>query len=296
MKQNFIFFYLVFFIFCGFYFFINKCVGDQFFWGKMIYEKGVGAQPLPFKEFDSDKFASRIKETLTCKEKTKELKHKIENEDGIQNAIDVIQNIISRKYNKELCCDICSELEVKQNNYSPISAAQIICLDCKLKFCSKHNYIVHFMMPDLLHHRRYRNRVAHWNIGDNNSGKNVHAVVDGIEALASTWLGGVTGVVNEPSIGSKDGTLGAIKGFGKGIASLVGSTVSGPVNLVTTTTAGIVRTPYEDMPFHVCECYPSAISLEDSVPAISCLQHLIHQNIETFKKTHPDPEIKPMNY
>lgn len=270
--------------------------GDQFFWGKMIHEQGAGAAPLPHKSFTVDDFVSRIHETLNCKEKAKEIKKKIENENGIKSAIDVIHNTILNNYNHEICCDICNELEIK-NECKTISPAQVICLDCKLKFCGKHNYISHFMIPDLMHHRRHRNRVVHWNIDGSNSGKNIHAVVDGIEALASTWIGGVTGIVNEPSAGSKDGPVGIIKGLGKGVASLVSSTVTGPVNLVTTTTAGIVRTPYEDMPFHVCECYPPEISEEDSVKSISTLRYLIQSNIESYKAQHPaNSEIELSNY
>merc|ERR1711974_65879 len=115
---------------------------------------------------------------------TKELGSKIDAEDGIANAISAIGEHIPEDI---LLCDVCNDMDCK-------SPARMICLDCKLKLCCRDNYIIHFQIPGMRHHRRHRNRVVQWNETKSNS----HAFVEGFGELKSTWREGLTDAVNEP--------------------------------------------------------------------------------------------------
>jgi UDP:flavonoid glycosyltransferase YjiC (YdhE family) len=70
--------------------------GDQPFWGRRIQELGVGPAPIPRRKLTVDRLAQAILETVTnttMRQRAAELGSKIQAEDGIANAVEVIQRI-----------------------------------------------------------------------------------------------------------------------------------------------------------------------------------------------------------
>lgn len=72
-------------------------IGDQQFWGKHAYEKGVAIAPIPISKMQEKQFISSIKELLhnaSLYEKAKQVQICLQKENGLANAIEVIE----RKY------------------------------------------------------------------------------------------------------------------------------------------------------------------------------------------------------
>ncbi|MCJ7471190.1 MAG: glycosyltransferase [Actinobacteria bacterium] len=70
--------------------------GDQFFWGQRIAKLGAGPEPIPRKELTVDRLSKAIQEAITDQtihKKAKDLGLKIQEEDGIKNAVSVIKSI-----------------------------------------------------------------------------------------------------------------------------------------------------------------------------------------------------------
>ena len=253
-------------------FYNRLLIGDQHFWGKMIHERGAGPEPLPKKEFTMEKFVERIQDMPSMEEKAKELGKKIDEEDGIGKAIQAIQQHIPED---TMLCDVCHEMGSK-------TPAAVVCLDCKLKLCNRDNHIGHFIVPEMLHHRRHRIRVCAWKHTDS---KLSHALADGFGEMTSTWRQGITDIASEPlNKGKEEGALGVVKGLGKGAASLATKTVTAPIHLVTATANSAFSMPYEDLPHGVTESYGDETSEEVRSIVLSCFQRLIHLNIKNFKK------------
>ncbi|HUM46224.1 MAG TPA: glycosyltransferase, partial [Chitinophagales bacterium] len=69
-------------------------MGDQYFWGDIAFKKGVGLKPIPLKKITYNNFISNIKELLTNEElykNARQLSEKLATEDGINNAIKIIE-------------------------------------------------------------------------------------------------------------------------------------------------------------------------------------------------------------
>ncbi|HLL41775.1 MAG TPA: glycosyltransferase [Segetibacter sp.] len=69
-------------------------MGDQFFWGAIAFNKGVGLKPIPLKKMTQDNFLSNVKALLTNEElyiNARQLSEKLATEDGIKNAIEIIE-------------------------------------------------------------------------------------------------------------------------------------------------------------------------------------------------------------
>lgn len=69
---------------------------DQPFWGQRVYKLGVGPAPIPRSKLTVDRLAQAIQETVTNKamrQRAADLGFKIQAEDGIANAVEVIQRI-----------------------------------------------------------------------------------------------------------------------------------------------------------------------------------------------------------
>ena len=67
---------------------------DQYFWGNRVFELGVGPRPIPFKKLTSEKLATAIAEMVDNPElhqRAAVLGEKIQAEDGVARAIEVIQ-------------------------------------------------------------------------------------------------------------------------------------------------------------------------------------------------------------
>lgn len=70
--------------------------GDQPFWGRRIAELGVGPNPIPRAKLTSERLASAIQQAVTDKgmhERAASLGEKIQAEDGIARAAEVIQQL-----------------------------------------------------------------------------------------------------------------------------------------------------------------------------------------------------------
>ena len=71
--------------------------GDQPFWGRHVHLLGAGPEPIPQKKLTCEKLATAIKETLSnpdIQRKAKDIGEKIRKEDGIGNAVAVIEKIM----------------------------------------------------------------------------------------------------------------------------------------------------------------------------------------------------------
>ena len=69
--------------------------GDQAFWGKRVHDLGVGPAPIPRKKLSVDVLAQAIQESVTnsaMQQRAADLGSKIRAEDGIANAVEIIQN------------------------------------------------------------------------------------------------------------------------------------------------------------------------------------------------------------
>lgn len=68
--------------------------GDQPFWGRRVYELGVGSKPIAQKKLTGEKLSAAIREVTenqSIRQNAEALGEKIRDEDGIANAIDVIE-------------------------------------------------------------------------------------------------------------------------------------------------------------------------------------------------------------
>jgi UDP:flavonoid glycosyltransferase YjiC (YdhE family) len=71
-------------------------VFDQFYWGKRISELGVGPEPIPIRKLTSDRLANAIKWAVSDDEmdaSAASLGERIRAEDGVKNAVQVIEEI-----------------------------------------------------------------------------------------------------------------------------------------------------------------------------------------------------------
>ncbi|VVB11520.1 unnamed protein product [Arabis nemorensis] len=64
--------------------------GDQFFWGDMIYERGLGPAPIPIAQLNVENLSNSIGFMLQpeVKSRVMELAKVLENEDGVAAAVD----------------------------------------------------------------------------------------------------------------------------------------------------------------------------------------------------------------
>jgi UDP:flavonoid glycosyltransferase YjiC (YdhE family) len=72
---------------------------DQPFWGKRVYDLGVGPAPIPRRKLTVDRLAQAIQETVTntaMRQRAADLGSKIQAEDGIAKAAEIIQQIEGR--------------------------------------------------------------------------------------------------------------------------------------------------------------------------------------------------------
>jgi len=69
-------------------------LGDQFFWGKIAYQKGVALYPLPIKKLTADKFLESVLELLSNEmlyHNAALLAQEMRREDGVMKAIEIIE-------------------------------------------------------------------------------------------------------------------------------------------------------------------------------------------------------------
>jgi sterol 3beta-glucosyltransferase len=73
-------------------------LGDQPFWGKLVYEAGIGTKPIPQGKLTAERLCDAIQTAVRNKEiisKAAAMGEKIRAEDGLGHAIDIIQRHIS---------------------------------------------------------------------------------------------------------------------------------------------------------------------------------------------------------
>lgn len=71
--------------------------GDQFFWGDLAYKQGVGVKPVPLSRLTEKKFMKAIKQLVTDEQihdNSAVLAAKINNENGVENAVAMIEEIL----------------------------------------------------------------------------------------------------------------------------------------------------------------------------------------------------------
>jgi len=73
---------------------------DQPFWGKRVYDLGVGPKPIPRRKLTIERLADAMTEAVTSpgiRQRATELGRKIRAEDGIVNAIEVIHQVMNHR-------------------------------------------------------------------------------------------------------------------------------------------------------------------------------------------------------
>lgn len=71
-------------------------LGDQHFWGRVGYEKGVGLKPLPLKKMTKEKMLVGVENLLADENlyrNSREMMEKLNNENGIENAVTLIERL-----------------------------------------------------------------------------------------------------------------------------------------------------------------------------------------------------------
>ena len=79
--------------------------GDQPFWGRRVAELGVGTAPIPRKELTAERLAESIHKAVSdpaMRQRTADLGAKIQAEDGVANAVAIVQEL-------EKCGAFCGE-------------------------------------------------------------------------------------------------------------------------------------------------------------------------------------------
>ncbi len=71
--------------------------GDQFFWGELAYKQGVAVKPVPLSRLNEKKFIKAVTELVsnqTLYQNSELLSAKINGEDGVQNALVLIEEVM----------------------------------------------------------------------------------------------------------------------------------------------------------------------------------------------------------
>ena len=70
--------------------------GDQPFWGKRIVDLGVESKPIPRKKLTAERLANAIQEVVTnedIRHRAAKLGKQIQNENGIESAVNIINQL-----------------------------------------------------------------------------------------------------------------------------------------------------------------------------------------------------------
>lgn len=83
---------------------ITPFLGDQFYWGRQLHQLGISPKPINFNKLTSEKLANLIKSAANDENmirNAKELGEKISKEDGVENAVAIINDYIEYFYSKK---------------------------------------------------------------------------------------------------------------------------------------------------------------------------------------------------
>jgi sterol 3beta-glucosyltransferase len=78
-------------------------IADQPFWGKRVYELGVGSQPIPHKKLTPEKLAAAIREVTTTpaiQQKAAALGEKIRQEDAVAATVAFVEQYMAAQAQK----------------------------------------------------------------------------------------------------------------------------------------------------------------------------------------------------
>jgi sterol 3beta-glucosyltransferase len=82
--------------------FICHFMGDQPFWGKVVYQQGLGPESIPQRNITADRLAQAITtmvQNQAMKARAAELGEKIRTEDGIARAVAIIDDVVNERVN-----------------------------------------------------------------------------------------------------------------------------------------------------------------------------------------------------
>jgi UDP:flavonoid glycosyltransferase YjiC (YdhE family) len=78
---------------------ITPFMGDQPFWGRRVYELGVGSQPIPRRQLTTERLVAAIERVISdtaMRERAARLGERIRAEDGIAQAVEIIERRFSQ--------------------------------------------------------------------------------------------------------------------------------------------------------------------------------------------------------
>lgn len=76
-------------------------MGDQFFWGSLLFKRGLGTKPIPQKRLSSDRLFNEILSTnnnIRFRANCTSISRKIELEDSVFQAVNIIENVSQRPF------------------------------------------------------------------------------------------------------------------------------------------------------------------------------------------------------
>ena len=75
-------------------------LGDQYFWGDLVYKQGVAVKPVPLAKIGSRIFINRVSELITNDSlyaNAQKISEKVRAENGVEKAVDLVEKIISQR-------------------------------------------------------------------------------------------------------------------------------------------------------------------------------------------------------
>jgi sterol 3beta-glucosyltransferase len=75
-------------------------LGDQYFWGEIAFQKGLGLKPIPLKKMTIDKLVALVKELISNQylyQNAASISNKLKFENGVDNAIKLIEFYSAKK-------------------------------------------------------------------------------------------------------------------------------------------------------------------------------------------------------
>eukprot|EP00743_Colponemidia_sp_Colp-15_P005351 GILK01005753.1.p1 GENE.GILK01005753.1~~GILK01005753.1.p1 ORF type:complete len:881 (-),score=93.45 GILK01005753.1:73-2670(-) len=195
--------------------------GDQYFWGRIVSQQGVGPSPIPYNVITAQQLAVSIEFCFQPEvvEKAAALGDKVNTEDGVAKAVKFIHRLLPLG---AMACD----LECR-------NTARFFCPRCDLKLCWQCDSVVH-CHPLLKNHSRDDYRSHRWDIANLNMPTVIRRTVDGARRFARGLYHGLVGVIRDPIEEVKHrGPYGAVFGIGKGLAGIAVKPVKGLMRTVT---------------------------------------------------------------
>ena len=70
-------------------------IGDQMFWGRKVFEAGLGISPVPLSKLTVSKFVSSITDLLTenYSDSSRRMQERLASENGLKTAVEIIERL-----------------------------------------------------------------------------------------------------------------------------------------------------------------------------------------------------------